>query len=179
MDHHMHGHMEQDSYISAICVGCLRIFGSFIGVFCLAKKCSRRLLMLISGLGMFASMTSLTIIDYLKLNMTDYSSILLIISTSSFLLFHAIGLNLMPMLMIGELCPIKLKSWTSSFSIVLVAIFAFIVVKIFPIAMTTFGTVATYGFFAAVCLVGTFFSYFYVPETRGKNVEELQSMYQK
>ena len=42
------------------------------------------------------------------------------------------------------------------------------VVKVFPIAMTETEGPMTCGFFAVICLLSAFFSYYFVPETRGK-----------
>ena len=81
------------------------------------------------------------------------------------------------MLLVGELCPVRLKSWTSGITISLVAILVFTVVKVFPLAMATFGASITYGFFASMCLGGALYSFAFVPETRGKSVNELQEMY--
>ena len=102
---------------------------------------------------------------------------LLVVSSSSFILFHAIGFNVIPMLLVGELCPVKLKSLTSGITIASVAIMVFIVVKVFPIAMSNVGGPMTYGFFAIVCLIASWFSYYFVPETQGKNVSELSTLY--
>ena len=83
------------------------------------------------------------------------------------------------MLLVGELCPVKLKSLTSGITIAVVAILVFTVVKVFPIAMAEAGGPMTYGFFAVICLLSTFFCYYFVPETRGKNIQELSNLYRK
>ena len=59
----------------------------------------------------------------------------------------------------------------------MVAILVFGVVKIFPLALDVVGGPATYGFFAAFCVGAALFGFFLIPETRGKNVEELSFMY--
>ena len=83
------------------------------------------------------------------------------------------------MLLVGELCPVKLKSLTSGITIAVVAILVFTVVKVFPIAMAQAGGPMTYGFFAIICLLSAFFSYYFVPETRGKNIQELSKLYRQ
>ena len=47
----------------------------------------------------------------------------------------------------------------------------------FPIAMAYIGASATYTFFAIICFSGGVFSYFFVPETNGKSINEIQNMY--
>jgi hypothetical protein len=40
-------------------------------------------------------------------------SVITVISLSAFLLFHSVGFNVIPFILMGELCPVKLKSLTS------------------------------------------------------------------
>ena len=49
--------------------------------------------------------------------------------------------------------------------------------KIFSLALDVAGGPATYGIFAAFCVGAALFGFFLIPETRGKNVEELSFMY--
>lgn len=167
----------KESYIAAITVGSIRIVGSILGAIFLQRKLSRRLLMTLSSIGMTMSMVSLAITEYFKHSVPDYTHLILVICSSSFILFHAIGFNVIPMLLVGELCPVRLKSWTSGITISIVAILVFTVVKVFPLAMATFGASITYGFFAVMCFLGTLYSFAFVPETRGKSVNELQDIY--
>lgn len=180
MHGHMMGHMDYHSYLSAIIVGSIRIIGSILSAVCLAKKCSRKRMMICSALGMFVAMTSLALIEHFKHDIIEdktVTNVLLLVSSCSFLFFQAIGFAVIPMMMIGELCPIKLKSLTSGITLAFVSILVFTVVKVFPIAMAAFGAPITYGFFALVCFLGFISSFIIVPETRGKSVDELQSIY--
>ncbi len=181
MDNHMTGHMSKTSYVSAIAVGSLRVVGTIFGILFLHFKFSRRVLMTTSAFGMFLSMVALSTVESFKSHLESQTTLsaLLIVSSSSYLLFHAIGFNIIPMLLVGELCPVKLKSVTSGLTLAWVATMAFIVVKVFPISMAFIGATTTYGFFAAICLLATIFSFFFVPETSGKSVEDLQNMYAK
>ena len=127
--------MKENSYLSAIAVGSIRIIGSILGktIFAtrylltvttvnslsgaifLKKQISRRVLMTCSAIGMFLSMSSLAAIEQIMEQFLSHStsSTLLVVSSSSFILSHAIGFNVIPMLMVGELCPVNLKSLTS------------------------------------------------------------------
>ena len=148
------------------------------------RQVSRRKLMTWLGLGLTLAMTMLALIEAFKTEMENmqhevplHITIMLVFASSAFVLFHGIGFNVIPMLLIGELCPIKLKSITSSLALTWVALMIFIVVKMFPIAMGYVGASATYTFFGAICMGGTLFSHFFVPDTQGKSVHEIQNMY--
>ena len=55
----------------------------------------------------------------------------------------------------------------------------FIPIGTLCIAMAEAGGPMTYGFFAVICLLSAFFSYYFVPETRGKNIQELSNLYRQ
>ena len=79
------------------------------------------------------AMASLATVEHLKHEHElekNLMTTLLVMSSSSFILFHAVGFNVIPMLLVGELCPVKLKSITSGITIAVVGILVFIVVKV-------------------------------------------------
>ena len=97
-----------------------------------------------SAIGMFLGMVCLAAVEYVKLSSigkendaTDMPnsrattfSVITVISSSAFLLFHSIGFNVIPMILMGELCPPKLKSLTSGLTISMTTILVFVVVKV-------------------------------------------------
>ena len=87
---------------------------------------------------MFIAMVCLASIEYVKQHYDLEASVgtpILIIISSCFILFHSVGFHVIPMVLLGELCPVKLKSWTSGIVISIVSIIGFAVVKIFPVAL--------------------------------------------
>ena len=83
-------------------------------------------------------MVCLASIEYVKQHYEFEASVgtpILIIISSCFILFHSVGFHVIPMVLLGELCPVKLKSWTSGIVISIVSIIGFAVVKIFPVAL--------------------------------------------
>jgi hypothetical protein len=51
-----------------------------------------------------------------------------------------------------------------------------IVITIFPIELATIGTGTSFLIFAILCAAGLLFVLKYVPETKGKSLEEIQDM---
>ena len=62
-------------------------------------------------------------------------------------------------------------------ALAVMAVLTFLVVKVFPMVMLSMGAVITYGFFAVVGVLASVFCFYFVPETRGKTVDELQNMW--
>ena len=168
-------------YVASIIVGLIRTFGTIIGVLMISKKLSRRKIMMGSSFGMMLAMSMMAIVEYFRFeskgDQWKHLTILIEVGSTFFILFHSLGFNTIPMLLLGELCPVRLKSITSSIAVGIMATLVFVLIKFFPIAMTSLGAPATYGFFAVVCCGGFIFSHFFIPETQGKTVNELQSMY--
>lgn len=53
------------------------------------------------------------------------------------------------------------------------------VVLLFPFAFAQLGTGATFGFLSAMCLLQAFFTWRYVPETKGRTLEEMESLWMR
>ena len=66
----------------------------------------------------YLAMVLLAVVEIFKFDMEMketplYLTILLVFGSSTFILLHGIGFNIIPMLLVGELCPVRLKSITS------------------------------------------------------------------
>ena len=84
------------------------VLGGILSVLFLKKQVSRRILMTWTALGMTLAMILLAIIEVFKTDMEHelhevplYLTILLVFGSSTFILFHGIGFNVIPMLL-GE-----------------------------------------------------------------------------
>lgn len=74
----------------------------------------------------------------------------------------------------AELFPINVKSLASSIATMMACIFNFIVTKLYQSVKDAFGLYTVFWLFASVAYIGVFFTYFFVPETKGKTLEEVQ-----
>ena len=91
-----------------------------------------------SAVGMFIAMATFAIFEYIKQYHTldkTVGTTFQVISSFIYILLHSIGFQVIAMILLGELCPVKLKSLTSGIVISIESILAFGVVKIFPIAL--------------------------------------------
>ena len=91
-----------------------------------------------SAVGMFIAMATFATFEYIKQYHTldeTVGTTFQVISSFSYILLHSIGFQVIAMILLGELCPVKLKSLTSGIVISIESILAFGVVKIFPIAL--------------------------------------------
>ncbi|CAG5075813.1 Similar to Tret1: Facilitated trehalose transporter Tret1 (Bombyx mori) [Cotesia congregata] len=86
----------------------------------------------------------------------------------------ALGLNPLPYMMLGELFPTNVKGVAVSIANVWGSILAFFVAKMFQVVTDTCGMYASFAWFAASCVLGLVFIQWFVPETKGKSLGEIQ-----
>lgn len=78
----------------------------------------------------------------------------------------------------AELFPINVKTVASSVATMLACVLSFLVAKCYQGFKDSFGHYTVFWSFAFVAYVGVFFIYFFVPETKGKTLEEVQDSLQ-
>lgn len=86
----------------------------------------------------------------------------------------ALGLNPLPYMMLGELFPTNVKGVAVSMANIWGSMLAFFVAKMFQVVTDTCGMYASFAWFAASCVLGLVFIQWFVPETKGKSLGEIQ-----
>ncbi|KAJ1994042.1 Bifunctional purine biosynthesis protein PurH [Dimargaris cristalligena] len=135
----------------------------------LVDRLGRKILTLISAGGMTVS--SIVIVIASAAN----SDVLVIVFVFLFIAFFAVGLGVTPWLFMTETFPTYAQSAASSWCMILNWFCNFIVGLIFPSLQSGLGD-ATFVPFAAITGAFTLFVLFFVPETKGKPVDEVISM---
>lgn len=160
-------------------------FFSGIGATFLAGWFGRRILMFISCLGVAISLTCVGLYfflqDSIKISPEALSSIsaLPIIGILGFNILFAVGIGNLPYVMQAELFPINVKTVASSVATMLACVLSFLVAKCYQGIKDSFGHYTVFWSFAFVAYAGLFFIYFFVPETKGKTLEEVQDNMQE
>lgn len=78
--------------------------------------------------------------------------------------------------MIGELFSSDVKGIAGSLTGTLNWSLAFVVTIAYPALSHSIGISACFLIFTALSIIGTFFTFFLVPETKGKSLKEIQDM---
>ena len=152
--------------------------GTFLGTV-LLKRFGRRDLMVISSVLMSISLLILGFnINVIEAGSeSDVVRLFPVVEIVAYILSFGIGVGTIPWLLLGELCPAKVKGVTSGFAVFAAFLAIFIVVKMFPLMVVTFGQVATYWLFSVVCALTGLFSVAFLPETKGKSLGEIQRLF--
>ncbi|XP_063220010.1 facilitated trehalose transporter Tret1-like isoform X2 [Bacillus rossius redtenbacheri] len=164
-----------DDNLSTIIVGVVNCTSTLIATF-LIDNLGRKILLYISAATMTVSLTVLGTFFYMKdsgYDVTEYGSIPL----TSFVFFvvgFSLGLGPVPWLMLGEILPAKVRGPAASLVTVCTWGFAFIVTNSFLHVIKILGTCGTFWMFACICFISIVFVFFYVPETKGQSLEDIE-----
>lgn len=97
-----------------------------------------------------------------------------VVSVVLYVVFFSLGLGSVPWLLMSEVFPSQLRGMASGLLTALNWMLSFTVTETFPMMADHIGAPASFFAFAGVCVVGTVFCYFAVPETRGKTLEMIE-----
>ncbi len=128
--------------------------------------------------GMAATFVSLLIIATL-FTFEATSGMWIVIMLCVYMASLALSINAVIWVLIGEIFPNRIRGRAMS-----IATFAnwstnFITAFMFPWYVAKIGMNAGFFTFAAMCLIATIFFYRYVPETKGKSLEEIERYWKK
>lgn len=166
---------EINEYLAMIIVDLIRLLMSVIACI-LLRKCNRRPLAFISAAGTTLSLFVVGIFVLLTKSHPDLSkqSYISMIGLISYISFISIGFVPLPWALIGELFPLHSRSIGSGITSFMAFLAFFLVVKTSPSMFEHLGTSGTFFVFSFVAFLGTVFVYFFVPETKGKLLHEIE-----
>ncbi|XP_015116019.1 facilitated trehalose transporter Tret1-2 homolog [Diachasma alloeum] len=159
----------------AIILGVVQLFFTGVCGF-LVDYFGRRPLLLSSTVGSLVSTTIIAAYFHLKSSAFDTSHIEWLPATGCMLyvVFYSLGLAPLPTAMTGELFPTNTKSLGCATAVFCTYIVGFGVGKVYQIICDSVGTHVGFWIFAVCNVIGIIYIYFFVPETKGKTLQEIQ-----
>ena len=114
--------------------------------------------------------------DTVLQNSINMNAFLVLIGILLFIGSFAISLGPVTWALLSEIFPNRVRGLAISIAGTFNALVSTIVITIFPIELATIGTGNSFLIFAVLCAAGLLFVLKYVPETKGKSLEEIQDM---
>jgi sugar porter (SP) family MFS transporter len=111
-------------------------------------------------------------------NSIHMNALLVLIGILLFISSFAISLGPVTWALLSEIFPNRVRGLAISVAGTFNALVSTIVITLFPIEMATIGTGTSFFIFAILCAAGLLFVLRYVPETKGKSLEEIQDMFE-
>ncbi|GBM51383.1 Facilitated trehalose transporter Tret1 [Araneus ventricosus] len=146
----------------------------------LMDKAGRKTLLIISGVGMAVSLFALGTYDQISESnpaiKTDYNwvplaSLVIYITAFSF------GFGPIPWLMMAEMTPLRTRSVICGAATALCWTFVFIITKTFQALEVSIHDYGAYFVYAGFSVLSVIFTIFFLPETKGKQGEEIQQLF--
>lgn len=129
---------------------------------------------LIIGVGMAVSLIALSILT--SLSVTGIMSYVTIVAMAFYLIFFCATWGPIMWTMIGEVFPLSVRGVGVGFSSLINWGANLLVSLMFPVLLEHFSMPIIFGAFAVMCVLGSLFVKHFVFETRGRSLEEIESM---
>jgi len=168
------GYGPEDALKQQLWVGAVNLLFTFVAIFTV-DKWGRRPLLITGSIGMFLSLTIL--------GLSIYSNQLGIVSLLAILAFigsFALSMGPVVWVLISEIFPNNLRNIGMAIAVGAMWLFNAIVANSFPVVNNSefnnevFNGALPYFIFASLCIVTFLFVWKYVPETKGKSLEEIE-----
>ena len=154
-------------------VGFINFVFTFVAIVFI-DKAGRRTLYLIGSMGMVITLLMLAVSFYLKME-----GIFTLICILMFIAFFASCIGPVFWTLVSEIFPNRIRGKALAFASFTQWIFNFLVVLLFPHFLASVGGAKTFLFLALMSLLQWLFTYLYVPETKGKSLEEIERLWNK
>jgi MFS transporter, SP family, galactose:H+ symporter len=161
------------SILPAIIIGIVNVLACFFSVLFL-DRLGRRKLYMIGIIGMIPSLALAGICFFFKDQLGDSLLYLSVLSIVCFIIFINISLSPLGWLLISEIYPLSVRGVGMSIGSLSHWGFNAIIAFTFLKMVNGIGIGSTFCVYAAVCVAGLIWGYYYIPETRGKTLEQIE-----
>jgi len=107
------------------------------------------------------------------MDVTDFGWVPLV-SFVVYVIGFSLGFGPIPWLMMGEILPGRIRSTAASMVTAFNWSCTFLVTKTFNDILESIGAHGTFWMFGGICVFAMVFTYIWVPETKGKTLEEIE-----
>ncbi|XP_068083952.1 facilitated trehalose transporter Tret1 [Anabrus simplex] len=165
--------------LCTILVGMVRFVFNIVALF-VVDRAGRKPLLQASGFLMALTMAALGGYFYLlKKDQADQLKFLPLLSLILFMIGYSIGYCTLPYLMMGELLPVRQRSFLSSAAGSFNMVVMFVVLKTYPNLKAALGKDGAFWFYSAMCILSCVFVAVMLPETKGKSLEQIEEYFER
>jgi len=166
------GFSTEAALIGNIANGVISVLATIFGIWMMGRHGRRPLLMT----GQIGTIVALLLIGFLSHTMEGSANLPYVVLslTVTFLFFQQGFLSPVTWLMLSELFPLRLRGMGMGATVLCLWLTNFLIGLSFPVLLDGFGLSFTFYIFVAIGLLGLAFVYKFVPETRGRSLEQIE-----
>ncbi len=168
------GQSNDSALFQTILIGGTNLIFTLIAIV-LIDRLGRKLLIIIGSTGMMLMLSGLSALYFTN----QTSGVLVLVFILGYIAFFAASLGPALWVVAAELFPNRLRSKGMSVAIISLWVACTIVTIVFPVMLEKLSGGITFLIFALICLVNLLYVLKYVPETKGKTLEELEKEFAK
>ena len=158
---------------ATIGVGLVNFLMTFVAIF-FTDKIGRKPLLYAGLAGITASLFVLGASFYFTAELGDSLKWVAIGSIAVFIASFAFSLGPIGWIVISEIMPLKIRGFAMSLCTMANFGFNFIVALTFPVLLEKIGEAYTFWIFGVIGIFSLFFTYFCLPETKGRSLEQIE-----
>lgn len=164
-----------DPFLCAVFIGLTRVCTTpLLGY--IMDKFGRKPPCIFSGIGMTICMIGLAVLTQYPVNGTKYEFLPVFIIIV-YIFSCTLGFLTLPFAMIAEIYPQRIRGFAAGLTVFAGYTMSFIIIKLYPTLVATLGTTTVFTFFGIVSFFGIFFVYYFLPETKGKSLQEIEAYF--
>ena len=171
---HFHGESTHTALGANVVVGVVNLLCTILAMIFIDRWGRRGLFLVASG-GMTVSLAVLAF----ALHVTYISPVIIFASVLIYVAFFAVGLGPGVWVYVAEIFPTRVRGRATSVAVTALWTACLVVTLTFLSLVEALGTSASFLLYAALSLVTFVFVWKWVPETRGRSLEEIQRMWSK
>ena len=158
--------------VAEITIAIVQVVGTGISCLIVDKLGRRKLLMFPTAL-MCISMAVLGASRYFD----GFPSGITLLSLCCFIVGFSLGMGPIPWLLMSEIFPTKVRGVASGIATQVNWLGVFIIIKFYVNMENAMHPYGLYWFYAAVCLISVIYVFIFLPETKGKTLEEVEELF--
>ena len=163
------GQSNDTALLQTLIIGGINLIFTLLAM-TLIDRFGRKLLIIFGTTGMMMMLTGLSVLYFIN----QTSGILVLIFILGYCAFFSASLGPTVWVMVAELFPNRLRSKGMSVAVIALWIACTIVTIAFPILLEKLSGGITFLIFALICLANLLYVLKYVPETKGRTLEQLE-----
>lgn len=166
------GMAAQGSLDFQIVIGVVNVLSTILGMY-LIDKIGRKKLVYIGVTGMFLMLIAIGF--YFKMSIGDPAILLYLII--AYVFFCAISICVVIWVLISEMYPVKVRGLAMSMAGFSLWIGTYLIGQLTPVLLESLSPAVSFWLFAVMCIPYFLITYFFVPETTGKSLEEIEDIW--
>lgn len=159
--------------LQSVYVGIVNFVFTILAVW-LVDRLGRKKILIAGCAGLVVSLAFL-VYEFMQ---PEANNIAILAAILMYIAFFAMSLSPLMFVVTSEIYPSSIRGTAMAVSTGVSWICAFLVVQLFPVTVSAYGPAAVFGAFCILCLAAMIFIWIYIPETKGKSLDEIENYLQ-